>query len=144
MQNLHFLVQLLHSSGEGHRFRGLGPPGARGTPGVPDASQMPPGCLPDVSLLNHCSLMIPSLCLLLQWFLLHDSSSVISLSCFLKLVYKKTLFGVSCWGHSPRMGIIELIKGRRDSWDLPLLRNQCKWNICGEWGHHLINISKYE
>ena len=89
---------------------------SNGHPSHPDASQMPPWCFPDASqmplrcfssrwfllydsLFNDSSSRISSLSSLLQRAPLHDSSWVISLPWFFKLVYKETLFGVSQWGH---------------------------------------------
>ena len=106
---INLLIKLLHSSREGHRclcFGASWSPMAFWSPRcLPDFSRMPPRYLSRQWFLlydspsNVSSSMISSLCLLLQSFLLHDSSSSISLSWLLKLVYKKTLFGVSCWGH---------------------------------------------
>ena len=70
---------------------------------LPNASRMPPRCLPDGPLVNAFFSMILLqwfllndlfLWLLLQWLLLHASWSSICLLWFLKLVYKQN----SVWG----------------------------------------------
>ena len=91
-------MQLLHFSREGHRFLWFEASWSPMASWSPRCFQMPPRCLPDAFQLLLSS-VIPSLWFLLQWFLLHDSSSLISLLWSFELVYKETLFGVSCWGH---------------------------------------------
>ena len=79
---------------------------------LPDVSQMPLICLSD-----DASQM--PLRFLFQLFLLHDSSSLISLALFCKLVYKETLFGVSRWGHTVSLVVVT---GKNQSFSLGALQ----------------------